>query len=575
MRALVVGSQQRYHPLVENRPRPAATLPQPTRQIIPLLQKKKSCACGGDCPRCQKQQQAEQPTLHTATSPVPGSSGQALDAATRDFMESRFGYDFGQVRVHADAGAAQSAGAVNALAYTVGQNLVFGAGQYAPQTVEGRRLLAHELTHVVQQSGGARPGPTAPSGLLLQRAPLPAISAAPSSVQRKADPFSIPVPTWERVPEYAQKELELRGYDQTWFESNIDILRLTLLNLYVKLSGLGLWKFVQTQDGHGPGILHFKTDVTALKQELRDRPDFTSPEESPDQWSSRELRASNALHLKHFKGSPPDQVQAQIDQKGLLFRSKWWWLLPVVPLGQMLAPGLAYYSYQEVVGIRDILLGQGWDPAPLLGVGAPATQATASATAKPLRSQDCSLEQRAYIRHHLDKGRLWAINAARLLRPLRRNPSLETLSPTVAIALTKHFRIDEVPEEDQGERLLEILRGFEETAAGFANPPFECEMHCDEGEHAYVYAIARSLSNIHICWRWFELADATRRTVDIIHEVAHKYADKDDEKTRVKEQQGDRTRVAYEFNKSAYEALTADEAVHNADCYAVFARDVY
>ena len=67
-------------------------------------------------------------------------------------MEPRFGHDFSQVRVHRDAQAAASARAVNALAYTVGRNLVFGAGQYSPATDAGQSLMAHELTHVVQQS---------------------------------------------------------------------------------------------------------------------------------------------------------------------------------------------------------------------------------------------------------------------------------------------------------------------------------------------------------------------------------------------------------------------------------------
>ncbi len=91
---------------------------------------------------------------------VPNGDGQPLDPAIRAFMEPRFGYDLGQVRVHADAKAAESARATNALAYTVGRDIVFGVGEYAPQTEQGRRLLAHELTHVVQQSGvvgGASP----------------------------------------------------------------------------------------------------------------------------------------------------------------------------------------------------------------------------------------------------------------------------------------------------------------------------------------------------------------------------------------------------------------------------------
>ena len=71
-------------------------------------------------------------------------------------MESRFGHDFSQVRVHVDSQAVESAGAVNALAYTVGRDIVFGPGRYAPQTSDGRRLLAHELTHVLQQHAAHR-----------------------------------------------------------------------------------------------------------------------------------------------------------------------------------------------------------------------------------------------------------------------------------------------------------------------------------------------------------------------------------------------------------------------------------
>jgi hypothetical protein len=81
------------------------------------------------------------------------SPGQPLDAASRAFMEPRFGYSFAGVQVHPDARAADSADAVDAHAYTVGRHVVFGRGQYAPGSPTGQRLLAHELTHVVQQSG--------------------------------------------------------------------------------------------------------------------------------------------------------------------------------------------------------------------------------------------------------------------------------------------------------------------------------------------------------------------------------------------------------------------------------------
>ena len=88
---------------------------------------------------------------------VLASSGQPLESALRRDMERRFGHDFSRVRVHSGEAAEQSAREVNAHAYTVGHNMVFAPGQFAPGTHDGRRLIAHELTHVVQQSGGGMP----------------------------------------------------------------------------------------------------------------------------------------------------------------------------------------------------------------------------------------------------------------------------------------------------------------------------------------------------------------------------------------------------------------------------------
>ena len=85
---------------------------------------------------------------------VLAAPGQPLDKATSDVMESRFGHDFSKVRIHNDQLAAQSAKAVAAEAYTVGSKVVFGDGRYAPATLDGQRLLAHELAHVVQQAPG-------------------------------------------------------------------------------------------------------------------------------------------------------------------------------------------------------------------------------------------------------------------------------------------------------------------------------------------------------------------------------------------------------------------------------------
>jgi Domain of unknown function (DUF4157) len=81
------------------------------------------------------------------------SSGQSLEPEARAELEARLGHDFSQVRVHTDVRAAESASTMHSRAYTVGRDIVFAAGEYAPETTSGRRLLAHELAHVVQQSG--------------------------------------------------------------------------------------------------------------------------------------------------------------------------------------------------------------------------------------------------------------------------------------------------------------------------------------------------------------------------------------------------------------------------------------
>ena len=99
----------------------------------------------------QRASQSEPSGVPPIVHEVLRTPGQPLDPATRAFMEPRFGHDFSEVRVHTDAKAAESARAVNALAYTVGRDVVFGAGQYAPRNPTGQLLMSHELTHVLQQ----------------------------------------------------------------------------------------------------------------------------------------------------------------------------------------------------------------------------------------------------------------------------------------------------------------------------------------------------------------------------------------------------------------------------------------
>lgn len=124
-----------------------------------------ACAAGGrPCPACdeersitvsRKAQSAAVGDAPASVHSVIRSPGQPLAASTRAFFEPRFGQDLSHVRVHTDSDASQSARDVNALAYTVGSHVVFDAGCYAPGASDGQRLLAHELTHVMQQSGAS------------------------------------------------------------------------------------------------------------------------------------------------------------------------------------------------------------------------------------------------------------------------------------------------------------------------------------------------------------------------------------------------------------------------------------
>lgn len=176
-----------------------------------LLQRK--CACGnhtmagGECEECSKNKQTLQraslsprgsrakskgevpPIVHR----VLRSPGQPLDTATRAVFEPYFGHDFSGVRVHTDTKAAESARAVNALAYTVGRDVVFGAGQYAPFTGPSRKLLSHELVHVVQQGSRTfRPDSglsvAAPNDILEQQAEAAAAHSSDGVLSLTSNP---------------------------------------------------------------------------------------------------------------------------------------------------------------------------------------------------------------------------------------------------------------------------------------------------------------------------------------------------------------------------------------------------
>jgi hypothetical protein len=136
---------------------------------VPSIHRKcDACADGGPCLKCEEEQKIQTkelpghqphftPKIDASLSSLSGG-GRPLPPSVRAFFELRFGRDFSSVRVHTDGQAAETARAIQARAFTAGPNIVLGAGEYTPESVEGKRLLAHELTHVVQQHReGKRP----------------------------------------------------------------------------------------------------------------------------------------------------------------------------------------------------------------------------------------------------------------------------------------------------------------------------------------------------------------------------------------------------------------------------------
>ena len=220
-----------------------------------ILQRK--CECAGapdcDCDTTKKDKEKQTGGLHRAAAGPAGaqaprrapaavhevlrSPGQPLDPATQAFFESRFGSDLGGVRIHTDSRAADSARAVQALGYTVGQHIAFARGQYQPEAESGQRLLAHELAHTLQQRGApldSGPLPvsdaTGPDEQAADRMAAHAITRAmggsaasaasrPSAVQRQATTDRTPAPgaaapaSTTPAPAPAFQEHEIAAFD--------------------------------------------------------------------------------------------------------------------------------------------------------------------------------------------------------------------------------------------------------------------------------------------------------------------------------------------------------------------------
>lgn len=204
--------------------------------------------------------QAETSLVPRQVHDVLRSPGQPLDAQTRTFFESRFGHDFSKVRVHTDSRAADSAYAVAAQAYAVGDDIVFRGGKYAPGTVEGKQLLAHELAHVAQRAAsnasakaisspndaGEREAERVASRISSGWSATVMITPGAAYLQRQGDltltmpQLGAPRREYSLFPPGQEPRLHLDPWVQAYMLLDPDKIQRSFLDLNLNLSGVAL-----------------------------------------------------------------------------------------------------------------------------------------------------------------------------------------------------------------------------------------------------------------------------------------------------------------------------------------------
>jgi len=251
-----------------------------------------------------------------------GSSGRALPENSRRFFEPRFGRDFSNVKIHTDSGAVKSAQSINALAYTTGNNIVFDASQYSPDTDSGKRLIAHELTHVVQQESIVDKG----SKSMIQLQPalsVPTSGASVDDVKQGSDEIAH-IPSFRiRLVAHASprfksakdpKDADKRNFELS--QRRKDAVRLEVENLFLQYFGSGKSVNIELAEDDEEGTV----GVDAIARGSQDTLIEAKGDRSDDDADRRRVDI-HILSYQHISG------QAGVSQPQDILRptaSKWW-----------------------------------------------------------------------------------------------------------------------------------------------------------------------------------------------------------------------------------------------------------
>lgn len=217
------------------------------------------CSNGQEEEDREKLVQRTSPAMATCDSapPIDGAirslqgDGQPLSSADRDFFEPRFGVDFTKVRIHADAHDGDVAKSINARALTLGRDVVFARGEYSPATLAGKRLLAHELTHVVQQSGGTRD--FRGTGIV-QRQPVQGEGTKEAGLQGSASPLCIFCPSMCPADKVKWIKRTVGKQPREYFEISVGIKDCTVFVVWEDADDTGepVW-FLRSADASQQG----------------------------------------------------------------------------------------------------------------------------------------------------------------------------------------------------------------------------------------------------------------------------------------------------------------------------------
>lgn len=245
---------------------------------------------------------------HSATNQLVHSHGEPLDAHTKTFMEQRFGHDFHDVRVHTDSTSQHAAASVDALAFTHGNHIVFGEGQYQPHTDQGKKLLAHELTHTLQQKNSNPSSPVIQMKSTKRKFYQQVIDVRKKRLidQHRASFFDVLSPLVDLCKAVEEKRIEDIDFHLYKFIEHIgydlgaikQIDPVFFVDLSLRLIDLGLYQ--QATDlrinyTHREGSLAGDTRANKFFTEMVRRATIIDPIKTPDQMKNALIRISKVF----------------------------------------------------------------------------------------------------------------------------------------------------------------------------------------------------------------------------------------------------------------------------------------